>query len=767
MSLTPNARKRLDAAAELAIASQKSAWIDKLRRLQAVVLPPLRNSELSLGLGLEAPMLGQQGASAVGRFLSTAPRNRAARPDTRTRVLIDLILDGELFLAVEEPSIPGARRQVLVLEAEDVVRLGRSWTVKNLAGRPVPPRDAEDWEAGWDLFEPEPMAASAGGLPRALASLELPALGLGCMRLSTEGRPDRGEAVALIHAALDGGLRLLDTADSYALDETESGHNEALIAEALASWSGHRERVVVATKVGLVRPGGRWIPDTRPEHIRAACEASLARLGRLDLVQLHVPGPHFEDSLGELVRLREEGKLAHIGLCNVDLAELDRALERTDIASVQCAASPWEPGPFRSGLVQRCAERGLAFIAHSPLGGHRSRGDDPVLGELAAAAGLSQAQLVLAWLQGMGAHVLGIPGATKPSSLSASLRVLGLPLEPSILEAIDARLGWSRQARADIAQAQPAPEPQVRIVMGAPASGKSSAVQPWVDRGWSRLNRDELGGALADLLAPLEEALGRGEAVVMDNTYPSREARRQVIEVASARQLPVHAVWLQTPVEEALYNAAQRMIERCGRLLSPEEIVQASRGDPNLFPPQAVFRYQQLLELPSLDEGFASLQPQAFQRRRTGTRRGLIVDLDGTVRTSRGPAPFPLKPSDVEILPGRKALLHRLVGEGVVVVAVTNQAGVSMGQLSEADVVACNRRTAEELELDLDIRYCPHPAGAIRCWCRKPMPGLGVALIREHDLDREQTTMVGDQDSDRAFAQNLGVAFAEAEDFFG
>jgi aryl-alcohol dehydrogenase-like predicted oxidoreductase len=138
------------------------------------------------------------------------------------------------------------------------------------------------------------------------------------MHLSIAGRPAEAQGIRVIHAALDAGVTLIDTADVYCLNQHDIGHNERLIAEALASWAGRRDTVIVATKGGLLRPDGRWENDARPEQLRAACDRSLLALGtdRIDLYQLHAPDPHvpFADSVGELSRLRERGKIRGVGL---------------------------------------------------------------------------------------------------------------------------------------------------------------------------------------------------------------------------------------------------------------------------------------------------------------------------------------------------------------------------------------------------------------------------------------------------------------------
>src|SRR5205814_1027927 len=153
-----------------------------------------------------------------------------------------------------------------------------------------------------------------GGLRRLAVrralSYHRPMIGLGCMRLSTARDRDDTRAIDVIHAALDAGATLLDTADSYARDATEIGHNERLIAGALRAWSGDRSTVQVATKGGLRRPGGAWEPDGRAKHLRAACDASRGALevDVIDLYQLHVVDPRtpIETSVRALAALRDE-----------------------------------------------------------------------------------------------------------------------------------------------------------------------------------------------------------------------------------------------------------------------------------------------------------------------------------------------------------------------------------------------------------------------------------------------------------------------------
>ena len=156
-------------------------------------------------------------------------------------------------------------------------------------------------------------------------------IGLGAMQLSIDGRPDHEQGVATIHAALDAGVTLIDTADAYCLNDTETGHNERLVAEALRSWGGDTSDVLVATKGGHIRPGGRWEVDGSPEHLRSACDASLAALGveAIGLYQFHRPDPSvpYVESVGALRDLLDAGKIRMAGISNANPDQIREAQE--------------------------------------------------------------------------------------------------------------------------------------------------------------------------------------------------------------------------------------------------------------------------------------------------------------------------------------------------------------------------------------------------------------------------------------------------------
>ena len=263
------------------------------------------------------------------------------------------------------------------------------------------------------------------------------------MHLSIEGRPPEAQSIRVIHAALDAGMTLIDTADVYCLDDFELGHNERLIAAALASWRGRRDHLLVATKGGLTRPHGRWERNGRPAHLRQACERSLSALGvdRIDLYQLHAPDPAvpLEDSVGALADLAREGKIRWVGLSNVSIQQLRAAEAVVSIATVQNRLNPFFRESIADGVVDYCGRRRIGFLAYSPTGGGRLNlklPSHPVLARMAKELGVSAHQIVLAWVLGQGRSVIAIPSARKVDHVEDSARAGDLTLSAADLDAI-------------------------------------------------------------------------------------------------------------------------------------------------------------------------------------------------------------------------------------------------------------------------------------------------------------------------------------------
>jgi aryl-alcohol dehydrogenase-like predicted oxidoreductase len=286
-------------------------------------------------------------------------------------------------------------------------------------------------------------------LTRSIAGVEVHPIGLGEMPMSLAGRPDEDQSIRTIHAALDAGANLIDTADAYARDDRDIGHGERLVAKALRGRS--RDGLIVATKGGLLRDRqGRWPTDGRPEHLRAACEASLRALetDRIDVYQFHRPDPRvpYAESIGTFQELQDEGKVRWVGISNATVAQLEEALGIVDVVSVQNQLSLRYTGPVAKGEVEACTERGIAFLAWSPLGGIGSSDSPAALEAVTAAAhahDVSPQQVALAWLLSLGPTVIPIPGSSRPETITDSLRAAELSLTADELRAISRGAGVS------------------------------------------------------------------------------------------------------------------------------------------------------------------------------------------------------------------------------------------------------------------------------------------------------------------------------------
>ncbi len=270
-------------------------------------------------------------------------------------------------------------------------------------------------------------------------------VGYGAMPLSISGRPSEEQGIEVIHAALDAGVTLIDTADVYCLDNSDIGHNERLVARALESWSGDRDSIVVATKGGMTRPEGRWERDGRSERIKEACDRSLRALGveRIDLYQFHAPDPDvpFADSVGAFAELRDAGKVRWVGLSNVSVDQIREAREIVPVQSVQNRLNPFFREGLETGVVKFCNDKKLAFIAYSPVGGGRLNKklpDHPTVREIAGAHDASAHAVVLAWVLAQGSSVIAIPGARTVDHAVDSAGVPKLKLSGAELQAIDA-----------------------------------------------------------------------------------------------------------------------------------------------------------------------------------------------------------------------------------------------------------------------------------------------------------------------------------------
>ena len=577
------------------------------------------------------------------------------------------------------------------------------------------------------------------------------------MRLSTEPDRDEARATAVLHAALDAGIVLFDTADAYCLNDAEYGHNERLLARALASWPGDRSRVRVGTKGGLTRPGGRWVPDGRARHLREACERSLAALGvnRLDLYQLHAPDPRtpLATSVRALAELQQDGLISAIGLCNVTVGQLEEARSIAEIASVQIELSVWHDEHFLSGVVNYCLTQRLPLLAYRPLGGpsrRRRTSADPTLKAIAARHAATPFEIALAWLMDLSDLIVPIPGATRVDTIESVARAGRIVLSDTDRAELDRRFPYAAACRPGSQASKRVTsnrrDGEVVIVMGLPAAGKSTLAQTLVTDGYHRLNRDEAGGTLRGLLPALDRAIETGATrIVLDNTYPSRKSRAEVIHAASSHGLPVRCVWLSTSIEEAQTNAVWRIVNRYGRLPSEDELSQLRRSDVAAFLPSAQFKYRRELEPPDASEGFSRVDVVPFVPRQAAdfVNRAVIASCD-----------------DIGDLARLAPRLRAFREDGYRLLGISWQPAIAEGTESEAAVGARFAHACKGLGLDIDIELCPHPAGPPRCWCRKPLPGLGVVFVNRYRLDPARCLYIGAGPHDEGFARRLGFRFA-------
>jgi pyridoxine 4-dehydrogenase len=286
----------------------------------------------------------------------------------------------------------------------------------------------------------EPLTDEATGTFRIGDGPTVRRLGFGGMRLTGSGiwgePDDADECRRVLRRAVELGLNLIDTADSYGPEVSER-----LIAEALHPYP---EDLVIATKGGLTRTGpGQWPRNGRPEHLREACEGSLLRLklDRIELYQLHAPDENvpYEESLGALIELREEGKIAHIGISNVSVELLEQALAMTEVVTVQNRFNLADRAS--EDVLDACTERGIGFIPWFPLATGQLAQPGGPLDEVARAHDASPSQIALAWLLGRSPIMLPIPGTSKVSHLEENIAAARVRLDDDEIRTLAGAVG--------------------------------------------------------------------------------------------------------------------------------------------------------------------------------------------------------------------------------------------------------------------------------------------------------------------------------------
>lgn len=308
---------------------------------------------------------------------------------------------------------------------------------------------------------------------------------------------------------------------------------------------------------------------------------------------------------------------------------------------------------------------------------------------------------------------------------------------------------------------------KVVMVMGYPASGKSTLTKDLVTKGMTSLNRDTEGGKIVDLLPKMESLLLDNKDVVLDNLFALAEVRKPFIDLAKKHGADISCLLMGTSIEDAQFNVVQRAIGLLGEFPTPEVVKKAKHT--NVFPPLVLFKYKKEFQKPTVDEGFSAVVTRTFVREvdTTFVNKAIILDYDGTLRECiGGNEKYPVSVDQIEIKPKRKEVLQSYLDKGYKLLGMSNQSGIAKGVLSEATAHELFKFTNKQIGIDIEYQFCPHQSAPISCYCRKPMNGRGVYFILKHKLKASDCVMVGDYTSDETFAKRSGFQYADQGDFF-
>ena len=308
---------------------------------------------------------------------------------------------------------------------------------------------------------------------------------------------------------------------------------------------------------------------------------------------------------------------------------------------------------------------------------------------------------------------------------------------------------------------------EVVMVLGPPASGKSTLTKELAKKGHVVLNRDTEGGKIVDLLPKMEVLLNDKKSVVLDNLFPTAEVRKPFIELAKKHDVPIHAIVKKTSIEDATFNFVQRAIGILGTFPEPELIKKSKH--PNVFPPTVLFRYKKEFQEPTTEEGFGVVSKSAFVREDDPafTNKAVIVDYDGTLRECiNGNDKYPVSKDQIQMKANRKEVLQAYKDKGYILLGCSNQSGIAKGELTAETAKELFDFTNQQLGLDIEYRFCPHQSAPISCYCRKPQVGIGVEFMIKHKLNRKECIFVGDMTTDKTFATRCGFQYVDQAEFF-
>jgi len=316
---------------------------------------------------------------------------------------------------------------------------------------------------------------------------------------------------------------------------------------------------------------------------------------------------------------------------------------------------------------------------------------------------------------------------------------------------------------------------EIVMILGYPSSGKTFESKALIKKEYVNLNRDKIGGSIADLVPKLEDALSKNQSVVLDNLFPNPDVRKPFLDLAKKYNVPCRAIVIGTSIEDAQINALNRMWDNYGTIFYSSEDIRKhpkAKNDSSVFPVAVFYKYRKEYIAPEITEGFSSIEKTKFIRDWstckgwTGKNKALILDSDGTLRTTKGNREYPIHPIDIEILPNRTEVLNDYASQGYMLLGVSNQSGVAKGDMTYQECQECFDETNRLLGVDIEHHFSPAKVPPIVTYCRKPLSGIGVHLIRKHNLNPANCIYVGDMTVDKSFAERLGFQFHFANKFF-
>ncbi len=323
---------------------------------------------------------------------------------------------------------------------------------------------------------------------------------------------------------------------------------------------------------------------------------------------------------------------------------------------------------------------------------------------------------------------------------------------------------------------------KIIILIGFQASSKSTFANKLLNKYPKNtviLSRDIEGGAIIDLLPKIETHIKNKKTIILDNTHLTKESRAPFINIAKKNGIPIHAIYMDTTIEDCQIRTIKRMYEKYNQIFFTGKAPKnhPATKDPQIFPSSVLFTSRKKLEIPSINEGFDKIKimkiPPPKWDGRIYRKKAIFFDIDGTLRkTEHLINKYPTKPSEVILIRPREEMINKLEqfrNEGYLLFGISNQSGIAKKNVSEEDVRKCFEQTQYLLGLNNDnfpISYCPHSAFPLTCYCRKPQIGLPIERILQYKLNPKKCIFIGDMKTDETTAMRLNIKFINIDDFW-